>query len=66
MHWGRLIKNIGETQILGVNVVETDKCLGISQLLGGDERRAALPKSMPMYLRLQLNNRVPYATQKRH
>jgi len=31
----------GQTQIWGGNVVKTDKCIGVSQILG-------TPKSMPM------------------
>jgi len=38
----------GKTQILVENVVKTDKCMGVSQILGPRGARAAPPKSTPM------------------
>ena len=45
-HWRRLVKNIGwENQnIGGQKVVRSDKCMGVSQLLGADAR--AFPQSL--------------------
>ena len=56
-HWHRLVKNIGwENQnIEGQKVVKSDKCMGVSQLLGGPD---CPPKSMPMtnmYLMLRVS-----------
>src|SRR6218665_1885585 len=41
-HWRRLVKNIlgGQTKILRGKVVISDKCMGISQLLGARARAA--------------------------
>ena len=36
LHWRRRVKNIGGAiQNIGEKVVNTDKCMGVSQLLGG-------------------------------
>jgi len=43
-HWRRFVKNIGwaNPNIDGQNVVKTDKCIGVSRLLGA--RAGAPPK----------------------
>jgi len=45
LHWRRLVKNIGwaNQNIEGQKVVKSDKCMGVSQLLGG-----CPPKFTPM------------------
>jgi len=46
-HWRRLVKNIGwANQNIGGKVITSDKCMGVSQLLGA--RARASPKSTPM------------------
>jgi len=49
VHWGRLVKKLGgKTKILGgQKVVKSEKCMGISLLLGGT-CPGCPPKSMPM------------------
>ena len=53
VHWRRLVKNIGgQSQIVWErNVVKTDKCIGVSQLLGGGRAPRLTPKSAPMATR---------------
>src|SRR6218665_2767255 len=48
-HWRRLVKNIGwaNQNIGGQKMVKSDKCMGISQLLGGT-CPGCPPKSVPM------------------
>lgn len=42
VHWRRLVKKLmRQTQIWGANSGKTDKCFGVSQLLG--ERAPGLP-----------------------
>src|SRR6218665_2386725 len=55
-HWRRLVKNIGwANQNIGrEKVVKIDKCMGVSQLLGGTCPRCP-PKSTPM---VTLNNLI--------
>ena len=50
-HWRRLVKNIGwaDQNIRGQKVVKSDKCMGVSQLLGA-RARAASPKSTPVII----------------
>src|SRR6218665_4015117 len=49
-HWRRLVKNTGgsKPKFRGRNVVKTDKCMGVSQLLGA-RAQGAPPKSTPMH-----------------
>jgi len=49
-HWHRRVKNIGwaNQNIGGQKVVKSDKCMGISQLLGVHVPELPPPKSMPM------------------
>jgi len=48
-HWRILVKNIGweKPKILGDKVVKSDKCMGVSQLLGA--RARAAPQSLRLW-----------------
>ena len=50
-HWHRFVKNIeGVNPNLGGNAVKTDKCTGVSQILGA-RALAAPPKSTPLNIK---------------
>jgi len=54
-HWCRLVKNIGwANQNIGGKVAKSDKCMGISQLLGGHAWGCS-PKSMAMLLTITID-----------
>src|SRR6218665_4225024 len=47
-HWSRIVRNIGgENPNFGGNVVKTDKCMGVSKILG--VRARAVPPKDYMY-----------------